>query len=115
MDITRSLFRLIFGRRLPVTDGTLEVPGVHQRILIRRDQYSIPYIEADNDEDAWYGLGFCQGQDRAFQTDYPGQSSPSGRVGLRQRAHTADALHWRILLSSATFSATIAAAARGVV
>lgn len=36
MDITRSLFRLIFGRRLPVTDGTLEMPGIHQRILIRR-------------------------------------------------------------------------------
>ena len=38
-------------------------------VTIRRDEHGIPYIEADNDEDAWYALGFCQGQDRAFQIE----------------------------------------------
>ncbi len=28
-----------------------------------------PHIEADEEWDAWYGLGFCQGQDRAFKLE----------------------------------------------
>ena len=69
MNIPKLIFRLLLGRRLPITAGTLEVPGIEQPVLIRRDRYSIPYIEAQGDEDAWYGLGFCHGQDRAFQLE----------------------------------------------
>ena len=66
MNIARLLFRLLLARRLPITSRTLEVPGVTRPVLIRRDQYSIAYMEAEGNEDAWYGLGFYQGQDRAF-------------------------------------------------
>jgi len=38
-------------------------------VLIRRDSFGIPHIEAGDDADAWYALGFCQGQDRAFQLE----------------------------------------------
>ena len=69
MSIHRLLFRLLLGRRLPVTAGTLNVPGVTRPVVIRRDGYGIPYIEAEEDEDAWYGVGFCQGQDRAFKLE----------------------------------------------
>jgi len=69
VNIPRFIFRLLLGKRLPITSGTLKVPGISGPILIRRDQYGIPYIEAENDDDAWYGLGFCQGQDRAFQIE----------------------------------------------
>ena len=34
-----------------------------------RHRYSIPYIKAEGEEDAWYGVGFCQGQDRAYQLE----------------------------------------------
>ena len=67
MSLGRLLFRLLFGRRLPITDGTLEVTGIREDALVHRDRYGIQYIEAQTEEDAWYGLGFCQGQDRAFQ------------------------------------------------
>ena len=67
MNWARLLFRLALGRRMPITSGTLAVPGIMGELTIRRDRYGIPYIEAQNDDDAWYGLGFCQGQDRAFQ------------------------------------------------
>ena len=66
MNVFKFFFRLLLGQRAPIVDGTLEVDGVHQPLLIRRDAYGIPYIEAEGDEDAWYGLGFCHGQDRAF-------------------------------------------------
>ena len=69
MKSTTFIFALLFGRRLPITSGKLEVSGVRKSVLIRRDEYGIPYIEAKGDEDAWYGLGFCHGQDRAFQLE----------------------------------------------
>jgi len=69
LNIPRLLFRLLLGRRFPITSGILEVPNITRPVLIRRDGYGIPYIEAEGDEDAWYGLGFCQGQDRAFQIE----------------------------------------------
>ena len=69
MNLAKILFRLLLGRRLPITQGTLRVPGLRQPVTIRRDGYGIPTIDAANDEDAWYGLGFCQGQDRGFQIE----------------------------------------------
>lgn len=69
MNLMRSLFGLLLGRRLPIISGDREVAGLHQAVTIHRDAYGIPTIEAQNDEDAWYGLGFCHGQDRAFQIE----------------------------------------------
>ena len=69
MNVPRWLFRLALGRRLPTVSGEIEVPGAKSAVTIRRDRYGIPYIEAKSDEDAWYGVGFCQGQDRAFQLE----------------------------------------------
>jgi penicillin amidase len=69
LRLLRGLFRFALGRRWPTTSGTLSVPGIHHAITIRRDNWGVPYISADNDDDAWFGLGFCQGQDRAFQLE----------------------------------------------
>jgi len=69
MDLVKFAFRAILGQRLPVTSGTLQVTGLEQPVTIRRDRFGVPYIEAQTDGDAWYGLGFCQGQDRAFQLE----------------------------------------------
>jgi penicillin amidase len=67
--VLRDLFRLLLGARLPITQGTLEVRGIDREIVIRRDRYGVPYVEAQTDADAFYGLGFCQGQDRAFHLE----------------------------------------------
>ncbi len=69
MTLAQSLFRLALGARLPRTEGTIAVPALRAPVTIRRDAHGIPYIEATCDEDAWYALGFCQGQDRAFQIE----------------------------------------------
>jgi penicillin amidase len=63
------VLRALFGQRLPITSGDLKVTGPSKPVLIRRDRFGIPYIKAETDVDAWYGLGFCQGQDRAFQLE----------------------------------------------
>jgi penicillin amidase len=69
MNVPRLLLRLAFGRRLPITSGELRVPGPAAPITIRRDRWGVPHVEAQSDADAWFGLGFCQGQDRAFQLE----------------------------------------------
>ncbi len=65
----RRLLALVLGRRLPHQRGTVRVEGLHRPVTIRRDRWGIPHIEALDDHDAWFGLGFCQGQDRAFQLE----------------------------------------------
>lgn len=65
----RRLFRVLLGARLPKTDGTLQVRGIDRDVVIRRDEHGVPYVEAQTDADAFYGLGFCQGQDRAFHLE----------------------------------------------
>ncbi|MGH2570924.1 MAG: penicillin acylase family protein, partial [bacterium] len=61
--------RLALGRRLPTTSGNIAIGGIDGRVLIRRDSRGIPSIDADSDADAWFGLGFAHGQDRAFQLE----------------------------------------------
>jgi len=59
----------MLGRRLPITSGTVTVFGPRAPISIDRDRFGVPHIHAAGDADAWFGLGFCQGQDRAFQIE----------------------------------------------
>ena len=60
---------LALGRRLPRTRGELRVEGLRSDITVRRDRWGIPHIDASSDADAWFGLGFCHGQDRGFQLE----------------------------------------------
>jgi penicillin amidase len=68
-NLPRLLFRLLLGRRLPRAEGTLTVPGLRAAVRVRRDRWGVPHIDADNDRDAAFAVGFCHGQDRAFQVE----------------------------------------------
>ncbi|MBV9278742.1 MAG: penicillin acylase family protein, partial [Chloroflexi bacterium] len=69
MNLPLHAFRLLLGRRRPITSGTLTAPGIEREVVIRRDGWGVPHISAGGEADAWYGLGFCHGQDRAFQLE----------------------------------------------
>ncbi len=69
MNLPRLLFRLLLGQRLPTTRGTVTVPGLHGRVRIHRDRKGIPLIEAGDEYDSAFAVGFCQGQDRSFQLE----------------------------------------------
>lgn len=69
MPSLRALLGLALGKRLPVVDGSLRIEGVRAPITIRRDAHGIPYVEASNDDDAFFGMGFCHVQDRGFQME----------------------------------------------
>ncbi len=70
MDSVRVLVRLLLGRRLPIINGTITVPAIKHSVTIGRDRWGVPDISAHDEFDAWFGLGFCQGQDRAFQLEF---------------------------------------------
>jgi penicillin G amidase len=69
MNFDQGLTWLKFGKRLPCWDGDMRGAPTHESMHIDRDRYGIPSISALNIHDAWFGLGFCQGQDRAFQLE----------------------------------------------
>ncbi|HEX2221021.1 MAG TPA: penicillin acylase family protein, partial [Candidatus Limnocylindria bacterium] len=47
----------------------MRLDGPSAPITIRRDRWGVPHLSAATDGDAWFGLGFCHGQDRAFQLE----------------------------------------------
>jgi penicillin amidase len=63
------LLRLVLGRRLPRVEGSLRLQGLQAPVSVRRDRYGVAYVDAQNDADAWFGLGFCQAQERSFQLE----------------------------------------------
>jgi len=69
VDFARLAFGLLLGRRLPIAHGSLALRGISGSIEISRDRWGVPHIRAGSEADAWFGLGFCHGQDRAFQLE----------------------------------------------
>ncbi len=48
---------------------TTLVPGLRDKVTVRRDERGIPYIEAKNDEDLYFAQGFVTASDRLWQMD----------------------------------------------
>lgn len=69
MVMARKVFGLLLGRRPAKVGGTIAVDGAAGEIVIRRDEWGVPHIDASSESDAWFGLGFCHGQDRGFQLE----------------------------------------------
>jgi penicillin amidase len=49
--------------------NSVQIQGVKDRITIRRDERGIPYVEAQNDDDLYFGQGYATAQDRLWQMD----------------------------------------------
>ncbi len=53
----------------PATTQTLTLPGLRDRVTVRRDERGIPYIEAKNDDDLYFAQGYVTASDRLWQMD----------------------------------------------
>jgi len=51
-------------RPQPRMEGEIETKGNNSTIRIYRDKFGVAHVLADNDADAFFGLGFVQAQDR---------------------------------------------------
>jgi penicillin amidase len=125
LNLSRLLLRSLLGRRLPTTQATLRVPDLQSNLHIHRDRWGIPYIEADNELDASFGVGFCHGQDRTFQleillrvgrgtlSELVGRDAvPIDRLSRRIGFHRSARQQWPIV--EAEVQALIEAYSRGV-
>ena len=71
MGLIRQIVRMIYGRRLPITSGKLTISGTRGPVSIAQaDRWGIPLIDAIDVRDGAFAIGFCQGQDRAFQLEW---------------------------------------------
>lgn len=64
----RLAFGALLGRRLTSYGGRHAV-AVRRGVQLRRDRYGVAYVDAHDEADAWFGLGFCHGQDRGGQLE----------------------------------------------
>ena len=65
----RPVLTYMSQNRLPQTAGKLRVAGLSAPVLVRRDAWGLPHIEADNAHDLFFTQGFVQAQDRLWQLD----------------------------------------------
>ncbi len=62
-----SYFQNKFARSLPGTRGTIEIAGIKDKVIIRRDRLGVPVVEAQNEEDMFFGAGYATATDRLWQ------------------------------------------------
>src|ERR1044071_1904126 len=59
----------VFSSTAYAQQQSIQLKGIKDRITIRRDERGIPYIEAQNDEDLYFGQGYATATDRLWQMD----------------------------------------------
>ncbi len=57
-------------RSMPQLDGTLNAVGLSQAVTIKRDASDVTHIEAKNDRDAAFALGYVHAQERSWQLEF---------------------------------------------
>ncbi|MBT7610639.1 MAG: penicillin acylase family protein [Bacteriovoracaceae bacterium] len=67
--VTVACIRTYFQSRLPKLSGEMQLKGLSKPVIVYRDKYSIPHIEAENRPDAMRTLGFTIAGDRLFHMD----------------------------------------------
>jgi penicillin amidase len=55
--------------RLPNLDGVISHPSLRGEVRVIRDDWGVPHIEAGNEPDAYFALGYAMAQDRLFQME----------------------------------------------
>ena len=63
---------LVYGylqTQKPIYSGEIHLDGPKTEIEVIFDNYGIPHIYAQSEEDAYFGLGYVHAQDRLFQME----------------------------------------------
>lgn len=74
-----GLWYQLLRRPLPRWEGVLRVSGLDGSVEINRDRWGVPHVRARSRADAWFGEGFCHGQDRLWQLELYRRAA-SGRL-----------------------------------
>ncbi len=63
----------------PLYSGEFSIKGIKKEVKVHYDKFGIPHIYAQNEEDAYFALGYVYANDRLFQTELLKRLS-SGRL-----------------------------------
>jgi penicillin amidase len=63
----------------PTYSGELKLEGLKAEVEVLYDDYGVPHIYAQNEEDAYFALGYVHAQDRLFQMEMIRRAA-SGRL-----------------------------------
>src|SRR5215207_6997312 len=55
--------------RMAPQQNSIQIKGIKGKVVIHRDERGIPYVEAQNDEDLYFGQGYATAADRLWQMD----------------------------------------------
>ena len=55
--------------RLPPIDAQIRVAGIEREVLIHRDKWGIPHIQAASRNDLFFAQGYIHAQDRLWQME----------------------------------------------
>lgn len=55
------------ARPQPDYEASIELDGLRQKVTIHWDDYGVPHIFADNEEDLYFAVGYVHAQDRLWQ------------------------------------------------
>jgi penicillin G amidase len=66
-------------RSFPKISGTVSVQGLIHEVRVYRDDYGVPHINAQNEYDAFFAVGYTHAQDRLWQMDLTRRAG-SGRL-----------------------------------
>ncbi|HKG78747.1 MAG TPA: penicillin acylase family protein [Pyrinomonadaceae bacterium] len=58
-----------FAGHTAAQQNSIQIQGIKARVTIHRDERGIPYVEAQNDEDLYFGQGYATAADRLWQMD----------------------------------------------
>lgn len=64
-----AFYQVFFRLPLPDYSGTIELRGLKADVEVRFDEYGVPHIFADNNEDLFFAQGFITARERMFQMD----------------------------------------------
>ncbi len=59
----------VLTSKIPEYSGEVKVVGISNEVNIFRDEYGIPFIITEDEEDAIFALGYVHAQERLFQMD----------------------------------------------
>ncbi len=57
------------NKSLPQVDGTIQIPGLQEEVIVTTDEHGVPHIRASNDHDLYIAQGYMQAQNRMFQME----------------------------------------------
>jgi len=63
------LFNQLSNKSFYTESGNVKVTGIYENVNIYRDDYGVAHIEANNENDIYFALGYTHSQDRLWQMD----------------------------------------------